>query len=185
MEIVEKNDRIHANYENCKIVLTLRDFLGLRQTYQPLQFDDSQIIHINHFICDTSARKKGNGRILLGLVLKHIKTTYFKTEDVMVSLVVSGKKRIDETGKEIKSDDAKLIQYYNKLGFRVISKDNDIMLGRLPFIVASCESYPGGGPECLPTTLEKKGGTKQMNKTSRNKRAVSQIKKTSRYNRKK
>jgi hypothetical protein len=184
MEIVEKNDRIHANYENCKIVLTLRDFLGLRQTYQPLQFDDSQIIHINHFICDTSARKKGNGRILLGLVLKHIKTTYFKTEDIMVSLVVSGKKRIDETGKEIKSDDAKLIQYYTKIGFRVISKDNDIMLGRLSFIVSSCESYRGGGPECLPPTLEKGGSKKQMNKTSRNKRYVGQIK-TSCYNRKK
>jgi len=167
MEIIEQNDKfIHAKYENCKIVVFLRDSLGIRQTYQPLQFDDSKIIHINHFICDTSAGKKGNGRILLRLVLNHIKMTYFKNVNVMISLVVCGKKRIDEMGHEIQSDDAKLIQYYTKLGFRVINKDNDIMIGRLPFIVESCDGYIGG-------------------RISRNKRAVYQIKKTSRYNRKK
>ena len=167
MEIVEQKDKlIHAKYENCKIVLTLRDFLGLRQTYKPFQFDNIKIIHINDFTCDLRSGKKGNGRILLRLVLKHIKMTYFNTEDVMISLVVCGKNRIDEMGKELQSDDTKLIQYYTKLGFRVISKDNDIMLGRLSFIVSSCDSYRGG-------------------RTSRKKRAVGQIKKTSRFNRKK
>ena len=167
MEIVEENDRfILAKYKNCEIFINFRDILEIRKEYMQFQFVDCKIIYLTSFECNMLQGKKGNGRILLTLLLEYIKNTRFKSENIFISLIVSGKKRIDEAGEEIQSDDTKLIQYYTKLGFRIINKDNDIMVGRLPFILSSCESYRGG-------------------RTSRNKRAVGQIKKTSRYNRKK
>ena len=166
MEIVEENDRfIRAKYENCKIFMIFSDFLGIRKEYLQFQFDDSKIIYLKSFECDMQHGKKGNGRILLSLLLEYIKNTRFNSENIFVSLIVLGKKRIDETGKEIQSDDAKLIQYYTKLGFRIISKDIDIMVGRLSLILTNSKSYSGG-------------------RTSRRKRPISQIKKGSIYNRK-
>jgi hypothetical protein len=132
MEIIEENDRfIRAKYENCKIFINFRDILGIRKEYLQFQLDDSKIIYLNRFECDMQQGKKGNGRILLSLMLDYIKNTRFKSENIFISLIVSGKKRIDETGKEIQSDDAKLIQYYTKLGFRILNKDNDIMVGQI------------------------------------------------------
>ena len=166
MEIVEENDRfIRAKYKNCKIFINFRDILGIRNEYLQFQFVDCKIIYLNSFECDMQQGKKGNGRILLSLLLEYIQNTLFKSENIFISLIVSGKKRIDETGKEIQSDDTKLIKYYTKLGFRIINKDNDIMVGRLSYILTNCKSYPGG-------------------RTSRKKRPITQIKKRSIYNRK-
>jgi hypothetical protein len=166
MEIVEENDKfIHAKYENCRIFMNFRDILGIRKEYKHFQFDDCKIIYLTHFECDMQQGKKGNGRILLSYLLEYINSTRFKSENIFISLIIAGKKRIDEMGKEIQSDDAKLIQYYTKLGFRIISKDNDIMVGRLQEILTKCKSYSGG-------------------KTSRRKRHITQIKKRSIYNRK-
>jgi hypothetical protein len=166
MEILEENDKfIHAKYENCKIFMKFSDFLGIRKEYKHFQFDDSKIIYLISFVCDMlQDKKKGNGRILLSLLLEYIKNTRFKSENIFVSLIIASKKRIDETGKEIQSDDAKLIQYYTKLGFRIINKDNDIMVGRLQDILTKCRSYNGGR-----TSLKKRHIT-QINKTSRNRK---------------
>jgi hypothetical protein len=159
MEILEENDKyIHVKYENCKIYMNFRDFLGIRKVYPHFQFDDSKIIYLNSFECDITNVKKGNGRILLSLLLEYINNTRFKSDNIFVSLIVSGQKRIDETGIEIQSDDAKLIHYYTKLGFKIIGKDNDIMIGRLQDILRKCKSYIGGKPsrKKRPVTNKKK-----------------------------
>jgi hypothetical protein len=145
MEIVEENDKvIVAKYENCKIYMHLTDFLGIKKKYLHFQFDDNRIIYLKSFECDMQQRKKGNGRILLGLMLEYIKNTRFKSENIFVSLVVAGNNRIDESGIVIKSDDTKLVQYYNKLGFSLINNDIDIMIGRLPIILIKCTRYSAG-----------------------------------------
>ena len=122
------------------------------------------MLYISNFECDFRTEKKGNGRILLSLILDHIKKTYFKSENVMVSLIACAKTRIDETGREIVSDNAKLIKYYKKLGFRLITKDDDIMVGRLSLILTNCKSFPGG------RTSRKKRPITQSNKISRNRK---------------
>lgn len=145
MEIVQETDSIiHAKYENCIIHMKFSDFLGIRTRYEHFQFDDTQIIYLRSFVCNMQPGKKGNGRILLSLLLEYIKNTRFKTEDIFVSLLASGNNRIDENGIEIQSDDTKLKQYYTKLGFRLISKDIDIMIGRLSVILSKCKNYNAG-----------------------------------------
>jgi len=145
MEIVEENDKyIITKYQNCKIFLNFTDILGIKKKFLHFQFDDSKIIYLNSFECNMLLEKKGNGRILLSLLLEYIKNTRFKSDDIFISLIVSGKKRIDEMGKEIQSNDAKLIQYYTKLGFSIIDKENDIMISRLSNILTKCKSYKAG-----------------------------------------
>jgi hypothetical protein len=144
MEIVTQNEKhVLAKYKNCKIFINLTDFLEINSKYNPNEFDDIPIIYIKEFKCDIISSQKGNGRILLRMVLEHIKNTYFKNEHVLVSLLAVSEERKDASGIVTRSDDAKLIQYYSKLGFRQINPLG-IMIGSLTNILKQCDSYSGG-----------------------------------------
>ena len=144
MEIVRQNEKhVLAKYKNCEIFINLTDFLKINTKYNPNEFDDIPIIYIKEFKCDFTPGKKGNGRILLRMILEHIKNTYFKNEHVLVSLLAVSIDQIDASRNVIRSDIAKLIQYYSKLGFRQINPIG-IMIGGLTNILKQCDSYSGG-----------------------------------------
>ena len=144
MEIVTQNEKhVLAKYKNCKIFINLTDFLKINTKYNPNEFDDIPIIYIKEFKCDIISSQKGNGRILLRMILEHIKNTYFKNEHVLVSLLAVSVEQTDASGNVIRSDDAKLIKYYSKLGFRQINPLG-IMIGGLSNILKQCDIYSGG-----------------------------------------
>ena len=144
MEILQQNDKeIRAKFKNCEIYINLLDFLKIYKKYPPNAFDDTPIIYINEFICRLKPIEKSNGRKLLGMILEHIQNTYFKSKIVFVSLFAISMERIDSYGNVYYSDNQKLVQYYSKLGFRVIDQEG-IMLGRMNDIMIKCDSQIGG-----------------------------------------
>ena len=144
MEIILQNDKeIHAKYKNCEIYINLIDFLKIYKKYPPNSFNDTPIIYINNFICQSKSTEKGNGRVLLSMILEYIQITYFKGNVVFVSLFAISNQRIDSNGNKIYSDNKKLVKYYERLGFKLIDSSG-IMLGRITEIVIHCNSYKAG-----------------------------------------
>lgn len=133
---------LEANYRNCKISITLDDYFKLNTDIRPGHYNGRKIIYIHDFDCDMPG-EKGNGRKLLSMVLEHIQNTYFKGEDVVVSLLAASKERKDSAGHTIPSDNAKLVQYYTKLGFTQIDQSG-IMTGGLNQIFMKCLMMKGG-----------------------------------------
>lgn len=133
---------LEAKYMNCKISITLDDYFKLNTDIRPGSYDGRKIIYIHDFDCDMPG-EKGNGRKLLSMVLEHIQNTYFKGEDVVVSLLAASKERKDSAGHTIPSDNNKLVRYYTNLGFTQIDQFG-LMTGGLNQILMKCLMMKGG-----------------------------------------
>lgn len=145
MEIILSSENpkyLEAKYMNCKISITLDDYFKINTDIRPGNYDGRKIIYIHDFDCDMPG-EKGNGRKLLSMVLDHIQKTYFKGQDVVVSLLAASKERKDSAGHTFSSDNAKLVQYYTKLGFTQIDQSG-LMTGGLNQIFMKCMLMNGG-----------------------------------------
>jgi hypothetical protein len=141
-------DGITATYKNCSIEISYRDHQEIIEINKmlPMPFDidaDTQIISITLFKCDTKdSSQKGNGRVLLQMILDHIKTLF--RDNIVVSLGASSLKPC-RSSEEQQANDIKLIKYYEKLGFIQITEEMPgIMIGKIDDIILKCKSYSAG-----------------------------------------
>jgi hypothetical protein len=168
MEILSEDDKhVHAKFKNCYIYILLRDVIPISVYISPEEYNTYKIIHINDFECDNTLGEKGNGRQLLVHILEYIKKKpNYMEENLFVTLQAVSKIRKDSTGAIIKSDDEKLISYYEKLGFSKYDRLGQfgIMAGVYGKILMKSLTYRGG-------------------RISRTQKSINQRKQTSRQNR--
>jgi hypothetical protein len=151
MEIEQQGtDRITAKYKNCTIDISYRDMedIDTIKTFVPMPFDldtNTKIISIVLFKCDkTDISLKGNGRVLLQMILDHIKRLF--PQNIVVSLTAVSLDYEQSKNSEVQqAEDMKLIKYYEKLGFIQISEElPGIMIGKIDNIILKCKTYSAG-----------------------------------------